>query len=245
MRVDEMHLQFKLAVDKADSLNSPNFLPEEIDVYLSDAQEQFISQRAYGNNFKREALEETQKRVKDLQSLTKNYEVAPLASTPDNKPNGVFVELPSDYRYALNEEALGTQLDCHGNSTSVRVKLVALTHDKYSITVDNPFSKPDSNSLYRLPYGRYNSKEHFEIVSSPDITVTKYILRYLKNPEKINKAQRIIPPAVTPYGLSGTAEGDLSDASYREIIRIAVRNALGDIESPRVQESMQRTNEVE
>ena len=39
------------------------------------------------------------------------------------------------------------------------------------------------------------------------------------------------------------AQGDLSDESYREVIRIAVRNAAGDLESPNVQENLQRLNE--
>ena len=40
-------------------------------------------------------------------------------------------------------------------------------------------------------------------------------------------------------------QGELVDEAYREIIRMAVRNALGDIESPRTQESMQRITEIE
>jgi len=70
MLVDEMHLQFKIGVDKTDSLNSANFTPAEIDIYLSDAQEQFVEQRAYGNNFKKDSVEETQQRVKNLQRIT-------------------------------------------------------------------------------------------------------------------------------------------------------------------------------
>lgn len=235
-----MHLQFKLAIDKIDSLNNPDLLPEEIDVYLSDAQEQFISQRAFGNNHKRESLEETQKRVKDLQSLTKNAEIVPLASAPENKPNGVFVELPSDYRYAINEEVQVGYTDCNTTASTARIKVLALTHDKYNDTIDNPFSKPNLNKVYRLPFGRFNSKEHFELVSSTGVTISKYYLRYLKNPAKIDLAQRL-----SPVGLPGSAQGDLSDESYREIIRIAVRNAAGDLESPNVQENMQRLNEVD
>jgi len=235
-----MHLQFKLAIDKIDSLNNPDLLPEEIDVYLSDAQEQFISQRAFGNNYKRESLEETQKRVKDLQSLTKNAEIVPLASAPENKPNGVFVELPSDYRYAINEEVQVGYTDCNTTASTARIKVLALTHDKYNDTIDNPFSKPNLNKVYRLPFGRFNSKEHFELVSSTGVTISKYYLRYLKNPAKIDLAQRL-----SPVGLPGSAQGDLSDESYREVIRIAVRNAAGDLESPNVQENMQRLNEVD
>lgn len=246
MTVNEMHLQFKVGVDKTDSLNSANFTPAEIDIYLSDAQEQFIEQRAYGNNFKRESVEESQQRVKNLQSIVKNAQITPLAFQVNNKPNGLFVELPTDYRHALEEEVSLTYLDCNGQSQTTRVPVVALSHDKYGKTITNPFSKPNINKVYRLPFGRFNNAEHFEIISSPGYTINTYYLRYLKNPAKINLAARIIPPATTPYGLSqGTDQGELVDEAYREIIRMAVRNALGDIESTRTQESMQRLNEIE
>ena len=241
MTVDEMHLQFKIGVDKTDSFNSANFTTAEIDIYLSDAQEQFIEQRAYGNNFKRESAEETQQRVKNLQSIVQNATITPLAATADNKPNGQFVELPSDYRHSLEEEVLVTYLDCNNASQQIRVPVVALQHDKYARAVTNPFSKPNTNKVYRLPFGRFNSKEHFEIISSPGYTVTTYYLRYLKNPAKINLAGRTLPvPSI------GTGQqGELADEAYREIIRVAVRNALGDIESPRTQESIQRITEIE
>lgn len=246
MTVNEMHLQFKVGVDKTDSQNSANFTPAEIDIYLSDAQEQFIEQRAYGNNTKRESAEETQQRVKNLQSIVYNATITPLAPSSDNKPNGVFVTLPSDYRHALEEEVLVSYVDCNNVIQQQRVPVVALQHDKYARAVTNPFSKPNVNKVYRLPYGRFNNAEHFEIISSPGYSIVNYYLRYLKNPAKINLAARIIPPAVTPYGLSqGTDQGELVDEAYREIIRMAVRNALGDIESPRTQESMQRLTEIE
>lgn len=241
MLVEEMHLQFKVGVDKTDSQNSANFTPAEIDIYLSDAQEQFIEQRAYGNNIKKEFVEETQKRVKDLQSLVKNAVITPLATQTENKPYGKFVELPSDYRHALEEETQVTYLDCNNVSQNTRVSVVALTHDKYNKTISNPFSKPSLNKVYRLPFGRFNSKEHFEIISNPSMTVTAYYLRYLKNPAKINLAGRTLPVPSIGAG----QQGDLADEVYREVIRMAVRNALADIESPRTQESLQRLTELE
>lgn len=245
MVISEMHLQFKVGVDKTDSFNSANFQPEEIDLYLSDAQEQFVEQRAYGNNFKRMSLEETQKRVKDLQSITYNAVINPLAQQAANKPNGYFVELPLDYRHAINEEVTLTYSSCN-NSVTERVPVIALTHDRYNKTVNNPFSKPSIQKVYRLPYGRFNGREHFEIIIPPNTTLVNYILRYIKNPDKINLAGRIIPPAVTPYGLfNPTDQGELSDEVYREIIRLAVRNALGDIESQRTNESRERLTELE
>mgnify|MGYP003644933323 CR=1 FL=1 len=240
MIVNEAHIQFKVGVDKTDSLNSPNFLVEEVDLYLSDAQEEFIEQRAYGNNFKRESLEETQKRVSDLQSIIENANISTFVTNANNKPNGQFVALPSDYRHAETEEITVSYRDCNNQTITARIQVQALTHDQYNTMVSNPFARPSLNGGYRLPFGRFNSQEHFEIITPVGFTLVTYHLRYLKNPAKIDKAQRL-----NPLGLPGTATMDLKDECYREIIRIAVRNALGDIESPRTQESIERLKEIE
>lgn len=255
MIVNRMHTEFKVGVDKTDSFNSANFTDAEIDLYLSNAQEEFIEQRAWGNNFKRESLEETQKRVKDLQSLVVNARLSMLPSTLDNKENAFFVALPDGstvldengvpypkYRHAINEELVVQYTDCNERTKTVRVPVVALTHDKYNTAVANPFAKPSFNRVYRLPYGRIGTLEHFEIVISPQMVITPrgYNLRYLKDPKKIDKAQKQLP-----LGLLGTAQGELTDESYREVIAIAVRNALGDIESQRVNDAREKLNEIE
>lgn len=255
MIVDRMHTEFKVLVDKSDSFNSANFTIAEIDLYLSNAQEEFIEQRAWGNNFKRESIEETQKRVKDLQSLVVNARLSFLPSTLDNKENAFFVALPDGvtvldennipypkYRHAINEELVVQYVDCNERTKTTRVPVVALTHDKYNTTVTNPFAKPSFNRVYRLPYGRIGNLEHFEIIVSPPMIMTSrgYQLRYLKDPKKIDKAQIQVP-----LGLPGNAQGDLTDESYREVIAIAVRNALGDIESIRVNDAREKLNEIE
>ena len=60
-----MHIEFKLGLDKTDSLNYPNFEPEEIDLWLNRAQDRFVKTR-YVHNNKTETFEETQKRTDDL-----------------------------------------------------------------------------------------------------------------------------------------------------------------------------------
>lgn len=239
MIVQEAELQFKLGVDKVDSFNSANFTTEEIDLYISDAQEQFVEQRAYGNNFKRESLEETQKRVKDLQSIITNANITVFINNTNNKPNGFFVELPVDYRHAINETCTLSYTDCNNSTQSTIIPITALTHDQYNTIIENPFSKPSLKQVYRLSYGRFNSKEHFELIIPQNTTLVSYNLRYLKDPSKLDSAQRLTPP-----GLPASGTLDLADSTYREIIRIAVRNALGDI-SQNLDDARQKLNEVE
>lgn len=235
-----MHQQFKIGVDKTDSLNSANFLTEEIDLYLSDSQEEYIEQQAYGNNPKGSYIEETQQNVKNLQSITRNANIITFLNNNNNKPNGTFIQLPSDYRHAIEEDVTITYLDCNNQIQTTEIQVVALTHDQYNNSIRSPFSKPNLNKVYRLPFGRINNNEYFELILAPGQTLVTYHLRYLKNPAKIDKAQILVP-----LGLPGTAEGELTDTSYREIIRLAIRNALGDIQSQSTKEALERLNELQ
>ncbi len=252
MIVDRMHQEFKVGVDKTDSFNSANFLTEEIDLYLSDAQEEFIEQIAYGTNPKGLSVEETQQQVKNLQDLTVNANLNTFIQNGNNKPNGIFVALPDgltildntgvllpEYRHSLTEEVTIQYNDCNRVLQQIRVPIVATTHDRYNRTISSPFSRPNLNKVYRLPYGRINNVEYFEIVLGIGQTLITYHSTYLLNPRKIDKAQILVPP-----GLPGTAQGDLTDTSYRTVIRIAVRNALGDIVSPNTPDAIEKLKEI-
>ena len=87
MTCAELHLEFKFRCDKLDTLNYPNFLPEEIDLILNNAQERLIKQRYGFNNIKRQSFEETEKRTEDLKEIVKNAILTPLPSytRPKNK----------------------------------------------------------------------------------------------------------------------------------------------------------------
>ncbi len=255
MRIDFAHQQFRIGVDKTDSLNSANFLTEEIDLYLSDAQEEFIEQRAYGLNVLGKYLEETQKRIKDLQSLEINGNLNTFTVNANNKPNGTFVTLPDgltildntgvllpNYRHPLEEEVTVLYKDCHNIVQTKRIQVIPLTHSQYNKMVVNPFSQPTLDKVYRLPYGRFNNLEHFEIIVGPGQSLITYHLRYLRNPRKINLANLPnIPNSLT----NASDQLDMTDESCREIVRIAIRNALGDISSDRTAESIERLKEIE
>ncbi len=244
MTLQQAHLVFKQYLDKGDSLNSANFLPEEIDLAISDAQEQFIEQRAYGYNFQNKHLEETQKRVKDLQSITQNAVISTSIVSADNKPNGRFIELPTDYRHAIQEDVTVKYLDCNNKLQSTNIQVIPLQHDKYNKMIVNPFTVPSLDKVYRLPYGRFGTppREHFEILLGPNQTFVSYNLRYLKNPRKLNLANL---PTVINGITAPNAELDMTDESYREIIRLAAETKLYDIESQRAQAEQEQFKTIE
>jgi hypothetical protein len=108
MNITDMHIRFRLGVDKAESFDAPSFEPEEIDVFLNRAQNRFVKNRYGINNTFQKGFEQTQKRTDDLRELVTSYSIAQSSfdaySSTDNKPYGRFVSLPADYWFSIQEE---------------------------------------------------------------------------------------------------------------------------------------------
>ena len=219
MSIDEMHKEFMILIDKADSGGAPSFLPSEVDVFLNAAIERFVSKRAFGNNSRRTTFEEDQKRRDDLRNLILQDTIPPesLDLSGANKKNGRFVRLPRNYRHAINEECVLENRD--------RVSVKPITYDRYNKMIDDPFNNLTSNSVYRLDY----SGNSFELISLDRIN--SYHLRYIKVPKEVS--------------LSGGHNCPLADHTHREIVRMAFLEALENIESPRYQSSKIELNEIE
>lgn len=245
MVVSQTHYEFNVLLDKVDTLSTPNFEPEERDVFLNNAVERYISQRAYGTNPKGEGLEETQKRLDDLKNITSNSNITTFTSTTDNKPNGYFVQLPSDYRHAIGEEVSITYTDCNSESQSKRIPVIPVTHDRYNRVINDPFSKPCEDEIIRLGYGAdANGNQRFELITDGSMTLTTYHLRYIKEPQKIQYGT-VYDPSSSGFGTD--QDGSLMDDDYRakEIIKMAITEALGNIESQRVLLSEKELEKIE
>jgi len=222
MGIDEMHKEFMILIDKADSGGAPSFLSTEIDVFLNAAIEKFISKRAFGNNPRRTSFEEDQKRRDDL-IVQETLFPDNIDLSGANKENARFVTLPRNYWHAINEEA---QIEL-GDRTLHRVSVKPITHDRYNKIIDDPFNKPEKYTVYRLDY----SDDRFELICGKGSELKKYYLRYIKRPA--------IVESLTNKGC------DLAEHTHREIVRMAVLEALENIESPRYQSSKIELNEIE
>lgn len=229
MLISAMHTYFKLLYNKMDSLNYPNYEPEEIDVILNQEMFKIIEQRAYGNNPKREGVEETQKRVDDLREITQTYVVGvnSFVSGGNQKPNGYWVPLPSDYRHAIHEECL-VGYTCNGATLSKRIPVKPISHDEYNKTIRDPFKEPYTDELIRLPVQAVSGVSYFEIIGDGVITISQYQLRYLRTPTSMQYGTTYSTPTTD-------VECELAEHIHREIVESAVRSALENIESPRFQ----------
>lgn len=238
MDISTLHSEFKIGLDKVDSLADPNFLAEEIDSLLNNAQEEFIEQRAYRTNPKRTGLEEDQKRRDDLRNIVKNFTSSVFVTNSNNKPNGIFVVLPSDYRHAIQEEANISFKDCNNVSQTKRIPVVPITHDRYANILFDPFNKPYEEEILRLDY----EGNSFELITNGNISVLGYFLRYIKQPRKIQFGTKY-DPASPGYGTDQTSE--LAEHTHREIVNKAVTHALQNIESSRYQTNRIKELEIE
>jgi len=231
-----MHIEFKLGMDKATALNSPSFLPEEIDVFLNNAIEKFVSQRMYGTNPKQEGFEETQKRWDDLITLVAQDNISTFSSSPFIKPGGQTAALPSDYWHTIEEEASIDYQDCNNQTVTVRVPVVPITHERYNKIIRDPFHQPNNNKVLRLGIGGSP-----ELIIGTGTVLNSYFLRYIKKPQAVRygSAYAILPAA--PADINS----DLPEHTHKEIVAYAVQEALGNIESQRVQIKAQENAVIE
>ena len=224
----EMHNEFKLLMDKGDSFDAPSFLENEIDSFLNIAQDKFVTKRAFGNNARRTTFEEDPKRSDVLRTLIKNKETVVSNVSSSNKPNGRFANLPNDYRHIINEEATIQTID-DDDPSSRRVGVKPITHDRYNRIMDDPFNKPGKDSVYRLEFGGSQFGNNVELICGDGQVVQTHILRYISNPSSIAPDVDCVLPNHT----------------HNEIVKMAVVEALENVEQPRYQTSKIELNEIE
>ena len=213
-----MHIAFKQGLDKFDSLNYPDFQSDQIDLLLNQAQDTFVKQRYGANNVKRQSFEETQKRTEDIKNIVVRSILTPNANASDNiNQNSVFVTLPQDHWFIIQELATVEYLDCNGvNTNQSGTYIIAIQHNDYSKLIDNPFGKPTNDKVLRLM-----EKGRVELIPAPTSAIIDYHLTYIKQPQRIS--------IVTPTNC------EISEMTHQEIVNLAVQIALEGIEARRNQ----------
>lgn len=240
MTVQDMHQQFLHWYDKQSNFSAPEVTPEEIDIYLNNAQYQFLK------ILTEKGLEKSQEWLDYTKNITLSYTATPGAvppatnafallnatSTSTNKPNGYFVHLPKDnsgnpiYRLALLEEAQITYNEC-GVSKTARVPVIPVTRDEYNKVAVNPFKKPWKEDIIRLT----TNTNLFELIAFPGATITAYYLDYLKEPGRIQYGTVYTP---TSPGAGVNLNCELESKAGTKIVEIAVELALKTVGDQRL-----------
>jgi hypothetical protein len=226
--------RFYLIYDKFNTLSSPGYVPQEIEVFASEAQEALVI-TAYNTNSNRlkEGFEETEKRIQDLGELVKVATLSPLPVSIDNMPNGRFFLLPNtlltdptDYSdvfwFTVYEMAITNDV------CSQRKPIIEINHNEYAQLMEDPFNKPNKNKVWRM---RVSGRRQ-ELITDGTYNVIGYNIRYIKKP---------IPIVLTSNLTLQVSE--LSDQMHREILRRTLLIALKDtVNSERLQNEMATDN---
>jgi hypothetical protein len=215
MTIAEFHTEVKVRLDKMDSLQLPNILTSELDLFLNQAQDRIVKQRYGITNPKRQGYEESQKRTDDLKAITRTAVLVPLAYTIDNiDSNARFFTLPADYWFIVQERANITY-PCGDTNTTTDIEVRPIEHNEFSKAIYDPFKKPNTRKVLRL---MENSQS--EIIFASGVTVNSYKIRYIKKPARMS--------------YTGGITCELSDHLHSEIVDECVKVILENIESIRL-----------
>jgi hypothetical protein len=230
MTIAQMHLAWRMQLDKSGSLELPSFLPEEIDFWLNAAANKFAKIRYTGSD-KGLGFEENLKRTEDLKTLIIDDDLIPVAGTL--RPNSWVCDASAlDRKWFI----LGEEVDIHYtklgevNHSTKRQGVTQCTIDTYRSHIDDPYSEHilhyEEAKPLRLVY-----QDYIELVTDGNYTITKYYIRFLRKPAEMS--------------LVGSDNCDLPEHTHDEIVLMAVSMALENIEQPRYQSQMNELNKIE
>ena len=246
MTIEEMHDNVQLRVQKIDSNSYENILDEEVDVYLNKAIDQFIKDRLEprSNRFGL-GFEQSVKRTEDLRTLIKRSEVDTEEVTTD-VIEGVFIDsatIPADFMYPINI-ALKIQYNDEGVTFTTpstkrvvagvldtdyaekRVPSKVIQHDDILYVVKDPFNKPSlSSGVVTIDNDKIYSYTDNRFITD------KIVINYIRQPVTVS--------------LSGTTDCDLSTNTHQEIVDIAAKLILSDIEALGKAQQVESLNDLE
>lgn len=188
MTAQQMHENFERKILQLHSVDK-TFTSVDVSSFLNKSQEMVVQSIYSDDLFPGRLFFESNEKVRtELGNLIRNHAVSStsfVTGAAELHDNAFFVEMPSDYLYALKEECTLTYTDCNGDTATRITKVVPVRYDQYLEDIENPYAKPYKELVWRLDYGITAAKRH-EIVHASDNTINSYRMRYLKKPSDID-----------------------------------------------------------
>ena len=243
MNIEEMHVDFKRKLNKVDSEKYRNFRPQEIDLYLNEAQEVLIKSKV-------ELFETTQKLTDDLSLLLVKHEddtAQPLVS-PVNTGNSYSFDLtdlgvtgthtPNEYKYLYHMRSIvtATKESCGEKS----LKTVKTQTDDLTETLSSKFYSP-SYEWGEVPIVFSNNKIY--TYSDGTFTITELKIDYIRRPLKMGNPNAVKDSSGNilgynhPDGTPATQQDCEIQSTFfcRELVDEAIRIAMIDLGDSRFQ----------
>jgi hypothetical protein len=229
MTLTELHRNFKIELDKSEISSYPSFLPEEIDYWLNSSIERFIKSRYSGRNLYRTGFQQNQKRTEDLRTLVveRPYDVSNVTQGFDYS---IEVDYPSDYFIAVGETAFITSTselwpEKNGQKTVLRTDVIESTIEDIDSKLKSKLSEHNLNGDSAKPI-RLFVNNHIRLYTDGNYSIQKYVLTYIKMPEKLDWYSSTVSRTSTIT--------TLPDHTWSEIVVEAVSLALENISDIRI-----------
>lgn len=235
--VSQLVLSYKLKLDKVDSSAYPDIQEPEIKYWLDEGADRFTKQRYERNNTKRKGFEESQKRTDDLRVAVKTETV--IANAPNPNPSSIFtLQLPDDYRY-LVKIRLTVQYDCNGQELTEVVTPKQVEQDDIHTLLQDPFNRPSVERPLFIMEGNEIIVYTGGVSTVVNADITYINLFYKLQPGRLNW------DGSTDHYANTDEYDALAPDTHSEIVDIAVKLTLENIESQRYQSNSIETTQQE
>jgi len=222
---------------------APGIDSYEKSVFLTKAQNELITNyfNPKGNKYQ-EGFDQNQKRQIDFLDLVQVKKLT-VSSNPviletiklDNRSR--LFSIPDDILFIINENINGSIVSTDRGSGRVNsinkiLNVIPISFQDYSNFMSEPYKLPYKNQGWRL-INNSGPTNVFEIITDPNLTITSYILRYIKKPNPIILVDLSTEFAGEGLSIEGqtiaqTCELDVS--IHQEILQRAVELAKGAYE---------------
>lgn len=252
---EEFNLRYNNALEGAPGLDT-----FEISSYLTIAQEQYVKTHYDGTKDVSTAFEYTEKCRRVLSPLVKNLNVPdPLSgnfvaesssvvnASPSLTEASKFYSIADDVMYIVNESVLHSGERNDVTKVVANYKMTAvipMTHDEFHVSINNPFRKPSFKRVWRMDTFYQGGNLVVEIIAPSNMNIQQYRVRYVSKPlpiivDSFETAEDTAGLGLTIEGFNSIRTCLLNDFTHREIINIAVQNAVLDYRESSLQGRVQ------
>lgn len=235
MTLQEIHYDFKVKIDKVDSLSKKNFLPNEIDWIVNEAIKIFVKQRYGQNNSKQTGFESIQKRTDDLRTLQ-------IKSPTALQPGVVPVQHQGDvYEFRISDFSFPylflTRLTAKAkkNNCEKVIQVRQTQHDDLSTALKDEFFKPDfmwgEALAVEARTDETQDKKGSIYIYTDDFEILEIYPEYLKEPNRVWIGTYKTKDGLNQVG-DPVVECDLPEHTHNEIVDLAVAECSRIIEHP-------------